>query len=117
MNNLKPLSQTLHERFYGGPSLGVSYPVNESLPESGTPVCHVENDQESGLLIDRLRTPKEKVIPQSLFEIVASRLQSIKPRSKARSKEVAQMVADLMEPLALADELIATLEAERVEDL
>jgi chromosome segregation ATPase len=114
----KPMSQRLHERFFGGsPNLGVAYPIAEPLPESATPIEHAENEQESRLIIDDINPPKERPALRSLVEIVGARLQSIKPKSKQRARQVAQMIADLQEPLESADEMYATLEAERVEDL
>jgi hypothetical protein len=126
----KPLSARLHERAYGGSpmstgldpelvaqSFGVSYPVGESLPESRTAIIHVENETESGLVIDDINGPKEKSAQRSLYEIVTARLRSIKPRNKKRAQEVAQTLADLQEPLKALDELVATLQEEREEEL
>jgi chromosome segregation ATPase len=113
MNLLKPMSDGWHRRAFGG----VAYPAGAPMPESATPILHVEDDAESGLLVDRSVTPEEKLQPKSLFELVTTRLQSVKPRNKKRAHEVAKILADLQEPLLALDELFATLDAERVEDL
>ncbi len=126
----KPMSQRMHEKVFGGSplstgldaalvaqSFGVALPVGESLHESDSHIAHVEDLRESPLLIDGIASPKAKPARKSLFEIVTSRLRSIKPRTKERAKQVAQALSDLQEPLMALDELIATLEAERFEDL
>jgi hypothetical protein len=125
----RPLTSRLNERFGGSPlstefdpatiaaNFGVSYPAAKSLPESELAIRHVEDDVESSLLLDVKKTPQQKPQPQSLLKIVTSRLQSIKPRTQARADQVREMVAELQEPLAAADELVTVLEMERFEEL
>jgi hypothetical protein len=114
----KPMSQRLHERFFGGsPNLGVAYPIAEPLPESDSPIIRGEDQQETALIIDGIATPKPKPAPESLFAVVTGRLQATKPRDKARAKQVAQALADVQGLLLAADELVATIDEERLEDL
>ena len=58
MNLLKPASDGWHRRAFGG----IAYPVGQSLPESATPIIHVEDDQESRLIIDDIGGPKERPV-------------------------------------------------------
>lgn len=113
MNLLKPASQRWHEKAFGG----ISYPVGQPLPESVTKIEHVENDQESRLIIDDIAGPKERPVLRSLLEIVSVRLHSIPAQTRERSQQVEQLLVDAREYLEAADEMYATLESERVEAL
>jgi hypothetical protein len=123
----KSLSQTLHEQFGGSPltptldpvkvarNFGVALEVGESLHESSQPIRHLEDEQQSALLLDNNKTPTAKPEPKSLFVIATTRLRSIEPRTKERAQQVAQLIADSQETLNAIDEMVATLEQERVE--
>jgi hypothetical protein len=125
----KPLTAKLSDRFGGSPlstaqesqliaqSLGVVIPVNESLPESALEIRHVESDLPSELILDHKKTQAPKPAPQSLLSLVTERLHSIKPRTQERADHVREMLAELQEPLAAADELLTVLEMERFEAL
>jgi hypothetical protein len=120
--------QELAERFGGSPmspqlnpatvakSFGKAYAPEESLPESPVPIRHVEDEEEfSGLLLDKLKPMTPKAEPTPLVVLATRRLNSIKPRTKEMAKLVAQSIADVQEPLARVDEIFGILAMERVE--
>jgi chromosome segregation ATPase len=113
MDLLKPASDGWHRRAFGG----IAYPVGQSLPESATPIIHVEDDQESRLIIDDIAGPSERPALRSLVEIVGARLHSIPAQTRERSQQVEQLLVDAREYLEAADEMYSVLEAERVEAL
>jgi hypothetical protein len=87
---------------------GAVVPVNEPLPETPSPLQHVEDDFD--LPIDeQAKRPAPK---PSLQELVNARLLSIKPRTPERQQEVMELIGSLLEPLKAADELVAVLEEE-----
>jgi chromosome segregation ATPase len=97
-------------------SFGKAYEIGP-LPESPVPIRHVEDEEQehSGLLLDKLKkiAPKEEPIP--LVVLATRRLNSIKPRTREMAQMVAQTIADIQEPLARVDELVGILAMERVE--
>jgi hypothetical protein len=125
----KPLTAQLSEKVGGSVmtptldpaqvarSFGVTYEVGESLPESITPIKHVEDERDSGLQFDHRKNAKatERTMPQSLCEIASTRLQSIKPRTKERAKQVAMVMAEMLQPLAQIDIMFNILLEERNE--
>jgi hypothetical protein len=125
----KPLSARLHEKVFGGSpmstgidrqllaqSFGVSIPAGKPFAESPVPELHVDHEVESGLLHDKHKASAKPEL-KSILELAAARLQSIKPRTIERAREVAQLITDLQEPLKAVDEMFAILETERVEAL
>ncbi|MGB8801872.1 MAG: hypothetical protein WCC97_14400 [Candidatus Acidiferrales bacterium] len=125
----KAFSQQLHEQQGGSPltptlnpqtvarNFGVAYEVAESLPESEGAIRHAEDERESGLLLDTKKTPATKPALQPLLAIAIGRLRTINPRTPERAHLVAQLIADSQETLAAIDEMVATLDRERVEAL
>jgi len=124
----KAQTQQLAERFGGSPmspkldpnlvarNFGVAYEVGESLPESPVPIRHVEDEQqESGLLLDKLTPIRPKAEPIPLAVIATRRLNSIKPRTREMAKQVAQAIADCHQFLGTIDELVGVLAMQRVE--
>jgi len=123
----KPLTAQLNEQFGGSPlspaldpvkiarSFGVAYEVNESLPESPTAIRHLEDEQESSLLLDTKKRPTQLAEPKSMFVIAIARLRSVKPRTREREQQVAQLIADSQETLVAIDEMVAVLNAERTD--
>ena len=91
-------------------SFGVAYPPNQPLPDTGLADHHAENDMELLVLPDLKANRRKHFTP--ILTMALTRLRSIKPRSREMNQRVAQMIADIMEPLQELDSLVATLEQE-----
>jgi len=111
----KSLTQQLQD------GIGASYAPGQSLPESPITIRHVEEDPviDSGLQFDQRKNEQGigHAQPQSIFAIASARLQSIKARTPARAKEVAQLITDSQQCLIALDEMFHVLQAERIEFL
>jgi hypothetical protein len=92
-------------------SFGAVMPVGEPLPDSGLPERHVEDDVLD-LTTDQRKPLKQKEPPAALLTLALTRLRSLKPLSKERTKQVEQAVLNISAPLKAVDDLIAVLERE-----
>jgi hypothetical protein len=91
-------------------SFGVAYPPNEPLPETNAP-----EDSLDGLILNE-RAPRRKP-PVPLLSIAIERLQSVKPQSPQRQKELTKMIAKIYPTLRAVDALYALLEQEHFQSV
>ncbi len=85
-----PLTPTLNPQTVAR-SFGVAIDVGESLHESAYTCSACRGRARKVSLLLDLRTSTPKPAPKSLFAIATARLQSIKPRTKERAQQVAQL--------------------------
>jgi chromosome segregation ATPase len=118
------ITQQIHEQL-GGKSLapvldpgivaaslgfgGQVFEVNQPLPETPLPLVHAEDDVKSSLHLDQSAIPKQRDL-RSLLAIARARLESLTPRTKERAAQVAQMLAEIVEPFGAVDRLVGLLE-------
>jgi hypothetical protein len=94
-------------------NFGVSYQPNAPLPEADSTIGHAEDDDTDLILNTHAKRPDPK---PSLVSIAIARLQSLKPLTPERQKEVTAMLRMILEqPLAVIDEFMAVLEQEHFE--
>ena len=93
-------------------SFGAVSPVNEPLPETGSPLVHAEDDFDLPIDARAAKRAAERPPTPSLLSIINARLLSIKPQSARRQKEISQWLGLVLEAIPPLDILFATMEAE-----